>query len=82
MYIKPSKLTEACGWYGMLVILTAYTLVSFEVVDSSGASFQLLNLTGAVGLIIVAASKGVLQSVILNIFWCVVAVVALLKLVF
>lgn len=82
MRIKPTKLTEACGWYGMVAILAAYTLVSFELVNSSGSVFQLLNLTGAIGLIIVAASKGVIQSVILNIFWCTVAIVALVKLAF
>lgn len=75
--LKPNKYTEAAGWYGMLAILGAYALVSFNLVQSDSLAFQLLNLTGAVGLIVVAASKGVTQSVILNIFWGAVALIAL-----
>mgnify|MGYP001568079435 CR=1 FL=1 len=75
--LKPNKYTEIAGWYGMLAILGAYALVSFKLVKSDSLVFQLLNLTGAIGLIIVAASKGVTQSVILNIFWGAVALIAL-----
>lgn len=66
----------------MLAILGAYALVSFQLVQSDSLAFQLLNLTGAVGLIVVAASKGVTQSVILNIFWGVVAIIALFNIFF
>lgn len=75
--LKPNKYTEIAGWYGMLAILGAYSLVSFNLVQSDSLAFQLLNLTGALGLIVVAASKGVTQSVILNVFWAIVAIIAL-----
>lgn len=70
---------EVAGWYGIGAILLAYALVSFEVISASGVIFQLLNLTGAIGVIIIALHKNVMQSVVLNIFWAGVAVVALLK---
>lgn len=80
--LKPSKFTEICGWYGMLAVFIAYTLVSFKVIPSSGTIYQLLNITGgAIGLIIVTAAKGVFQSVILNIFWAIVGVVALIGII-
>jgi hypothetical protein len=39
-----------------------------------------MNLTGGIGLLIVAASKGVLQSVILNFFWAAIGVIAIVRL--
>lgn len=59
--IKQGKLAEFCGWYGMLALIVAYFLVSFGWIDGQGLIFQIINLTGGVGLLIVAASKGVLQ---------------------
>ena len=77
--IKSSKLTEFYGWYGMIALILAYFLVSFSWIEADGIIFQLLNLTGGIGLLIVAASKGVLQSVILNFFWAVIGVVAIVR---
>ncbi len=77
--IKQGKLAEFCGWYGMLALIVAYFLVSFGWIDGQGLIFQLINLTGGVGLLIVAASKGVLQSVILNFFWAIIGVIAIAR---
>jgi len=77
---KKNIKAEIAGWYGTVAILLAYILVSFELITANGAVFQLLNLTGAVGIIIIAAYKNVKQSIVLNIFWAGVAIVALLRL--
>lgn len=74
-------LAETAGWYGALAILFAYILASFAFVAADGIIYQLLNLTGAVGLVIVSVYKNVQQSVVLNIFWAGVAIVALARLV-
>lgn len=76
------RLAEIVGWYGTVAIVGSYALVSFNLVSATGAVYQLLNLTGAVGIIIISALKGVKQSVTLNIFWAVIAVVALVRLAF
>ena len=77
--IKQGKLAEFCGWYGMLALIVAYFLVSFGWIDGQGLISQIINLTGGVGLLIVAASKGVLQSVILNFFWAIIGVIAIAR---
>lgn len=64
----------------MAAIVLAYALVSFKLVPADGAAFQLLNLSGAIGIIIISYIKGVRQSVALNIFWAIIAMVALLRL--
>lgn len=78
--IKQGRLSELCGWYGMFAMITAYFLVSFGWLDGQGLIFQLINLTGGIGLLIVAASKGVTQSVILNFFWAIIGIVAIARL--
>ena len=80
--LKPSRFTEISGWYGMLALIVAYGLASFGVIEGEGLVYQILNLTGGIGLIVVAASKGVVQSVLLNIFWILIGVVTISRIFF
>ncbi|HVQ43488.1 MAG TPA: hypothetical protein VMT30_00795 [Candidatus Saccharimonadia bacterium] len=75
------KLIEFAGWYGTVAIVLAYALVSFKIVAADSALYQLLNLTGAAGIIAISALKGVKQSVVLNGFWAAIALVALARIV-
>jgi hypothetical protein len=77
-----STAAEIAGWYGTGAIVLAYILVSFNIVAGGGASYQLLNLSGAIGIIIISSRKKVRQSVILNVFWAGIATIALLRLAF
>lgn len=72
-------LAEVAGWYGALAILTAYALVSFNVLESDGLVFQLLNLTGALGVLTISIYKKVGQTVALNVFWALVALIAVIS---
>ena len=78
---KQNIVAETAGWYGTAAILLAYALVSFGAVSSDSAVFQLLNLTGAIGIIVIALNKKVMQSVILNLFWAIVALIALVNII-
>ena len=73
-------LVEIVGWYGALAILAAFGLVSFGMVPADGIFYQLLNFTGAIGIIVVSAYKHVYQSIALNSIWGVIALVALIRL--
>jgi hypothetical protein len=75
-----TKLASWLGWYGVLAILAAYALVSFEVVEVKSYAYQLLNLSGALGIVVVAAAKKDRQPVVLNLVWAVVALVAIIEL--
>lgn len=71
---------EIIGWYGITAILLAYALASFEVIQAKGLTFQLLNLTGAFGVIAVSVYKKIAQTAVLNIIWAVIAIIALIGL--
>lgn len=80
--LKPSLFTEICGWYGMIVLIVAYALASFGMIPADGLLFQFMNITGGIGMIIIAASKDVTPSVILNIFWVAIGCIAVLSILF
>lgn len=66
------------GWYGVLAILLAYGLLSFNLLSAHSYTYQLLNLTGAVSLIIEAGSKKDYQPVTLNFVWAAIAILNVL----
>lgn len=70
------------GWYGMSAIVLAYALVSFSVLSSENIWFQLLNASGALGLVTVSFSKKAYQPGVLNIIWTVIAIVAIIRIIF
>lgn len=75
--MNESKLAEVAGWYGIIAILGAYFLVSFGVINSDALVFQILNLTGALGVIWISVVKKLRQTVVLNVIWAVIALTAL-----
>lgn len=74
--------SEIAGWYGMIAIVAAYALVSFGLISADGVLYQLINLTGAIGIIIISTVKKVRQSVLLNVFWGIIALVSLIRILF
>lgn len=75
-------LFEIFGWYGTAAIILAYALVSFDVLQPTSLSFQLLNASGALGIVVVSLSKKAYQPGVLNILWIVIALVAIARMLF
>lgn len=76
---KKHPAVEAIGWIGMGAVILAYVLVTFNVISGNGFWYPLLNLIGAIGIIVIAEAKQLVQSVVLNVIWVAVAIVALAK---
>jgi hypothetical protein len=74
-------LYEIIGWAGTLAILFAYFLLSFHKISSNSKEYQLLNLFGAMGIIVNSAIHGALPSVALNTAWLIIAMYALYKII-
>jgi hypothetical protein len=60
---------EVVGWAGALAVLVAYALVSAERVTSRSWTYQLLNIGGAVGLVINSSWNGAIPSAVVNLIW-------------
>ena len=71
---------ELFGWYGTVAILSAYALLSFKVIKSDSLTYQLLNLTGALGIVAISFVKKVRQPGVLNLVWALIALIAIVSL--
>lgn len=75
------RAAELFAWYGVAAILIAYALVSFDLIASDSLAYQLLNATGAAGVMIIAYVRRAYQPVVLNFVWALIAVVAIVRIV-
>jgi hypothetical protein len=65
------------GWGAALLILGAYSLLSFGKVQPRSWVYQLMNIIGAAGFIINCAYNNAWPSVALNVAWMGIAIYAL-----
>ncbi|HHD80157.1 MAG TPA: hypothetical protein ENK99_00905 [Campylobacterales bacterium] len=72
-------LDEIIGWYGAIAIILAYALLSFNIIVSESIVYQLLNATGAIGIVYISFKKKAYQPGVLNIIWTIIAIVAIIR---
>lgn len=70
---------DMSGWIGVLLILTAFALTTFGVIDAENVAYGILNFVGALGIIISSYAKKDFQPVILNIAWLLVATIGIIR---
>lgn len=75
-----SILMAVVGWLGAALLLYGYAMVSSGRMSGDGRPYQLINLAGAVGLMVNSAYQSAWPSAILNLIWTGIGVVALVKL--
>uniref|UniRef100_A0A7C5YXG8 CBU-0592-like domain-containing protein n=1 Tax=candidate division CPR3 bacterium TaxID=2268181 RepID=A0A7C5YXG8_UNCC3 len=80
--MKSGIIYEVLGWFGALAILTAYGLVSFNIVGNSSFLYHTLNLAGSLCIFLISFKKKAYQPVFVNVLWAIVSTIALLKLLF
>lgn len=73
-------LVDTAGWIGAACLLLAYGLVSAGRLDGRSIGFQLLNLTGAIGLLANGVWHGAWPSAALNAIWLIIGAHALSRL--
>lgn len=70
---------QIIGWLGMVMILSAYFLMTFSFIESQSTIYQVLNVVGALGIVIETCSKKDYQPMVLNIVWIGIALVAIIR---
>ncbi len=71
-------LIDGIGWAGAVALLAAYGLVSAKRLDGDSLMFQLLNLIGAIFLIVNTAYYGAFPSTFVNVVWIGIALVTII----
>ena len=72
-------ITDAVGMTGTLMVVLAYYLLQLERTDPKGLSYNLLNLTGAVLLLISLYFNFNLASFVIQLFWIGASIIGLWK---
>lgn len=60
---------EIVGWAGAALVLAGYGLLSAHKLNSRSVAYQMLNIGGAIGLVINAAWNGAIPSAAVNVIW-------------
>ncbi len=69
------------GWLGAALIVGAYLLNSFGVLDAQGLLYQLINLLGAICILTFSVVWKAYPNVVTNAIWSVGAIVAIVLIV-
>jgi hypothetical protein len=75
----PDLIIDVIGWAGMALVLLAYLLITSRRLGSESKLYQVMNLFGAIGLIINSFVNGAYPSAGLNIAWSFIAFYSLFK---
>ena len=70
---------EALGWIGAVEVIIAYAFNSSGKMRSDSVTFQILNLTGAIFLIINTWYNAAYPSMVINVIWTGIALAALVR---
>ena len=71
---------ETIGWYGTVAIVGAFAMVSFEILTPTSLFYQILNGTGALGIVYISFKKKAYPPGVLNVIWAVIAGSAIIRL--
>jgi hypothetical protein len=72
---------DILGWIGSIEVVAAYGLNSSQRIKSDSLTFQFLNLTGAIFLIINSIYKQAYPFTFINSVWTVIAIVAIIGII-
>jgi len=78
-YMKHLTPINILGWIGVLLVLDAYALLSFGVIDA-GLAFQIPTLFGSLAVAVEAWVKRDHQPAILNVIFAIIAAIAIIRL--
>jgi hypothetical protein len=81
-HLPKNTVAEAFGWLGSSMLLGGYALLSLGIVDSSSLLYHSMSLIGGAGLAVVTFRHRAFQSVVVNIFFTILASVAIIRLTF
>lgn len=70
---------DLVGWVGTSLILLAYILNIFEIIQVTDPLYLILNIIGSLGIVIITYIEKANQPLFLNLIWALVALISLLK---
>ena len=76
------KYFELIGWIGFILIVSAYLFITIKFLVATATAYHLMNLTGALCMVINAWHKSAKPLFWLNVVWSLVAMIGLMQISF
>ncbi len=70
---------ELIGWIGFMLIISAYLFVTLRILNINSAGYHLLNLAGALCMVVNARHNKAKPLFWLNVVWSLIAVIGLIQ---
>lgn len=77
--MQKSKAVELLGYFGAALLIGAYFLVSFDVVESDSLTYQGLNLLAAIVYGFYAVIRKVTPVLVVQLFWGTIGILAIVR---
>ena len=81
MKFSPGDFSNLVGWLGTLSYIIAYLLLSIGKLKAEQKTYHLLNIAGAVGLVVNAIHLKDYPNIIVNIVWFAIGFTALILII-
>ena len=81
-HLPRNNFAELFGWFASAAILTGYALLSFGILDADSALYHGIFLVGSSGLAVVTYRHRAFQSFTVNIFFGVLALIAIIRTIY
>lgn len=81
-HLPKSQLAEAFGWFSSALILAGYALLSLGILDGDSVLYHLIFIIGSIGLAVITYRHRAFQSFTVNVFFALLALVALIRLTY
>lgn len=75
------RFLESSGYIGASLILAAYFLISFNIINSHSIIYQSMNLIGSLGNLTYYFYKKAYSGTILDGIWLIIAIIALVQII-
>lgn len=81
-HLPKNSAAEAFGWFASATILTGYGLLSFGILSANSVVYHGIFLVGSAGLAVVTYRHRAFQSFTVNIFFGVLAFIAIIRMLY
>ncbi|GGB21047.1 CBU_0592 family membrane protein [Puia dinghuensis] len=72
-------IVDIVGWFGSILVVAAYALNIYGKLSSASTPYYVLNIAGSTALIINTLYHHAIPSMVVNVVWIGIALVALFK---
>ena len=80
--MKNKIISETIGWLGAIILLSAYALNSFKIIEGDSLIYQSMNLMGSILIMIYTYYKKAYPNTLLNLIWGIISLAAIIKFLF